>query len=81
MTTLVVSIGVPTYNRAALLERTIEMVLVQDYSHLDVLISDNHSDDETEQVGRAAAERDRMDDDEYEAGFAREHVSFLEAHA
>ncbi len=54
-----VSIGVPTYNRAAMLERTIEMIRAQDYPYLEVLISDNHSDDETERVGRAAAAQDR----------------------
>lgn len=43
-----VSIGVPTYNRATLLKRSVESALAQDYSNLEVVISDNASSDETQ---------------------------------
>jgi glycosyltransferase involved in cell wall biosynthesis len=54
MTLPLVSIGVPTYNRAALLAQTLRMISAQDYPHLEVLVSDNHSEDDTEAVVRAA---------------------------
>jgi glycosyltransferase involved in cell wall biosynthesis len=43
-----VSVGLPTYNRASLLRRAIASVLAQDYPHLELVISDNCSTDETE---------------------------------
>lgn len=45
-----VSIGIPTYNRAALLKRSIESALNQDYKNIEVIVSDNASTDETERV-------------------------------
>jgi glycosyltransferase involved in cell wall biosynthesis len=53
-----VSIGLPTYNRARTLGRAIDSVLHQTYQHIELVISDNASGDETEAVCRAAAERD-----------------------
>ena len=47
-----VSIGVPTRNRAASLRRSLEGILAQDYSPIEVVISDNCSEDETERVCR-----------------------------
>ena len=52
------SIGVPTRNRAASLQRSLENILAQDYSPVEVLISDNCSDDETEQICRGIAAGD-----------------------
>lgn len=49
-TSPLVSIGLPTYNRAKTLQRTLESVAAQDYPHWEVLISDNASSDETEAV-------------------------------
>jgi len=43
-----VSVGLPTYNRAPGLKRAIESVLDQDYSNFELVISDNASTDETE---------------------------------
>ena len=53
-----VSVGIPTYNRASHLVRALESVLAQDYPSLEVILSDNASTDETEQVGRDYAARD-----------------------
>jgi glycosyltransferase involved in cell wall biosynthesis len=56
-----VSIGLPTYNRAAALGRAIESVLKQDYENIELLISDNASTDETEAIClRAARHDDRL---------------------
>ncbi len=45
-----VSIGIPTYNRVALLKRSIESALNQDYKNIEVIVSDNASTDGTESV-------------------------------
>jgi glycosyltransferase involved in cell wall biosynthesis len=53
-----VSLCVPTRNRAAALNDALESICGQDYSPLDILISDNHSDDDTELVAREWMARD-----------------------
>jgi glycosyltransferase involved in cell wall biosynthesis len=53
-----VSIGVPTRNRAAGLRRGLESILSQDYPNLEILISDNASEDRTEDVCRELAATD-----------------------
>ncbi len=45
-----VSIGIPTFNRAGSLARALESVVAQDYSGWEILVSDNASSDETEAV-------------------------------
>ena len=45
--TLLVSIGIPTYNRCTLLKRSIESVLNQTYRNIEIIISDNASTDQT----------------------------------
>ncbi|OGC07806.1 hypothetical protein A2230_00390 [candidate division WOR-1 bacterium RIFOXYA2_FULL_36_21] len=47
-----VSIAIPTYNRASYLEQAIESALAQDYCNLEVIVSDNASDDGTEALVR-----------------------------
>jgi glycosyltransferase involved in cell wall biosynthesis len=54
-----VSIGLPTFNRAAGLRRAAESVLAQTWDDLELVISDNASDDETQAV---CAELARGDD-------------------
>jgi glycosyltransferase involved in cell wall biosynthesis len=54
-----VSIGIPTYSRAEKLERAVSSVLGQTYANLEVVISDNASDDGTEAFCRALCERER----------------------
>lgn len=45
-----VSIGIPTFNRAQTLRKTIEAVLVQTYSDLELVVCDDASTDETAEV-------------------------------
>lgn len=45
-----VTIGIPTCNRASLLSRSLDSALNQDFSNLEVVISDNASTDDTAQV-------------------------------
>ena len=45
-----VSIIIPTYNRANYIEQTIESALVQDYENYEVIVSDNASTDDTQEV-------------------------------
>jgi glycosyltransferase involved in cell wall biosynthesis len=59
MTDPLVTVAIPTYNRADLLGVTLRTVLAQDYRHLEILISDNASTDGTEQLCRDAAAADR----------------------
>ena len=58
MTRPVVSICVPTYNRAALLRQSLPTILAQTYEPLEILICDNGSTDETETICREAQARD-----------------------
>src|SRR6266576_1044088 len=54
-----VSVGLPTYNRAPGLKRAIESVLGQDYSNFELIISDNASTDETQRVCEECCARDQ----------------------
>lgn len=59
ITTPLISIGIPTYNRAQLLRRAIEDARSQTYPNLEIIISDNCSTDpEVEMICRSAAEQD-----------------------
>ena len=53
-----VSICVPTCNRASDLREGLRSIRAQEYSPLEILISDNASEDETESVCREAARAD-----------------------
>jgi glycosyltransferase involved in cell wall biosynthesis len=53
-----VSIGLPVRNGERTVGRAIRSVLEQDYSHLELVISDNASDDGTEQICREFARTD-----------------------
>jgi glycosyltransferase involved in cell wall biosynthesis len=53
-----VSVIMPTHNRAALLASAVASVLQQTYPHLELLIIDDHSTDETRQVCEALAASD-----------------------
>jgi glycosyltransferase involved in cell wall biosynthesis len=56
--TPLVTIGIPTYNRARLLNRAIESAMAQDYDNLEVVVSDNVSTDGTVEVCREWGARD-----------------------
>ena len=53
-----VSIGIPTRNRSASLRESLKQIVAQDYSPLEIIISDNCSEDDTEQVCREAMAAD-----------------------
>jgi glycosyltransferase involved in cell wall biosynthesis len=54
-----VAIGLPVYNGAKQLTAAIESILPQTYGDFDLLISDNASTDDTEDICRAYAKKDR----------------------
>lgn len=58
MDSLLVTICLPTYNRAVLLRESLRTICAQDYVPLEILISDDASTDETEQVCRRLAKTD-----------------------
>lgn len=53
-----VTIGIPTFNRSALLKQSIESALSQEYRNIEVVVSDNASTDDTEIVCRSYCEKD-----------------------
>jgi glycosyltransferase involved in cell wall biosynthesis len=53
-----ISICVPTANRADFLRLSLPTIAAQDYEPLEILISDNASSDATEEIGRALAASD-----------------------
>ncbi len=53
-----VSIGMPVYNMEDTLQEAIDTVLNQTFSDFQLIISDNASDDGTEEICRAAARQD-----------------------
>jgi glycosyltransferase involved in cell wall biosynthesis len=50
MSTPLISIIIPTYNRSALIGESIQSVLNQSYTHWELIIVDDGSDDDTQQV-------------------------------
>ncbi len=53
-----VSVGIPTFQRADKLERTVKSVLNQTHRNIELVISDNASQDHTEALCRALCARD-----------------------
>lgn len=45
-----ISIGIPTYNQAEYLEETILSVLNQTVAAYEIVVSNNHSTDDTEKI-------------------------------
>jgi glycosyltransferase involved in cell wall biosynthesis len=54
-----VSIGLPTYNRAQRFERALRSAVAQSYTNLEIVVSDNASDDATADVCVRVANNDR----------------------
>lgn len=52
-----VSIGVPVFNEARFLAQTLDALLAQDYSYVEILVSDNGSLDATASIAQRYAER------------------------
>ena len=55
---ILVSIGLPTYNRAEMLRKAIASALAQSHRNIELVISDNASTDETEAICREFAAAD-----------------------
>ena len=53
-----VSIGIPVYNGAHFLERSVRSVLEQDFQDLEIIIADNASSDATEPISKELAAQD-----------------------
>ncbi len=53
-----VSVCIPTYNRAKALSRAVDALLACSYKNLEIIVSDNASPDETEIVGNAYSAAD-----------------------
>ncbi|HEX4814816.1 MAG TPA: glycosyltransferase [Nonomuraea sp.] len=53
-----VSVGLPTFNGGRHLEKTVRSVLAQDHENLELIISDNASTDDTEEICRDLAATD-----------------------
>jgi glycosyltransferase involved in cell wall biosynthesis len=54
-----ISIGLPTYNRASLLCDALDSLLGQTYKNIELIISDNASMDGTQEICRKYAEKDK----------------------
>jgi glycosyltransferase involved in cell wall biosynthesis len=54
-----ITIGMPVYNGAKYLPIAIDSLLNQTFEHFELLISDNASSDQTEEIGRTYAAKDR----------------------
>jgi glycosyltransferase involved in cell wall biosynthesis len=50
MKPLLISIIIPTYNQSNLISKAVESVLAQDYSNIELIVADDASTDNTEQV-------------------------------
>ena len=44
------SVVIPTYNRCDLLKKAVNSVLTQTYKNFEIIIIDNHSEDNTQEV-------------------------------
>lgn len=53
------SIGLPVFNGADYIRRSVQTILEQDYENIELIISDNASTDETEAICRDLADKDQ----------------------
>lgn len=54
-----ITIFIPTYRRPQLLKRAIESALAQTYANIQVIVSDNHSNDETQSIAAEFLKKNR----------------------
>ena len=47
-----VSIMIPTYNRPELFEKTLQSALAQSYEHIEILVNDNSTNEDTNSLIR-----------------------------
>lgn len=55
---IVISVIIPTYNRAATLSKTIDSFIAQDFKEWEMLVVDDHSTDKTKEVVEEYRQRD-----------------------
>jgi glycosyltransferase involved in cell wall biosynthesis len=55
-----VSVIIPTYNRKAMLRGAVESILAQDYPHIEVIVSDNASNDGTDELMKGYTNDNRV---------------------
>ena len=72
-----ISVGLPTFNRAGSLERAIESVLAQDYANIELVISDNASSDDTQALCADCCGRDKRIKYIHQAVNRGAHANFL----
>ncbi|CAN1208950.1 hypothetical protein TUMEXPCC7403_01920 [Tumidithrix helvetica PCC 7403] len=53
-----ITIGMPIYNEERFLRKTLDSILAQDYKNFELIISDNASEDETQNICYEYAQRD-----------------------
>jgi glycosyltransferase involved in cell wall biosynthesis len=56
--TPLITVGVPTFNRAKYLREALESLLAQSYRNLEIIVGDNDSKDDTAEVCREYAAKD-----------------------
>lgn len=69
-----VSIGLPVFNGADYLEEAVTSLQAQTYQNIEIIISDNHSDDETPAIAQALCDQDprvRLSRTDHNIGAAR----------
>ncbi len=54
-----VSVVIPAYNQAEFIRQTIESVISQTYTHLEIIISDDCSEDDTPEIIKQLANKDK----------------------
>src|SRR5262245_35151443 len=76
-----VSVGLPVYNGERFVADAIDSILSQDFEDLELIISDNASEDATEEIARAYVEKDaraRYVRNEVNVGAARNYNNLVD---
>jgi len=74
-----VTVAIPTRNRARMLRDALESLATQTFPDFEVVVCDNASDDETPDVVRSFDRRFRLDRSPADIGFAANHLRALDA--
>lgn len=54
-----ISVGIPTFNRAKVISETLDALINQSYRNIEIIISDDASSDETSEICRKYAKKDK----------------------